>query len=73
MDEDGYIALTDYGLAKMLTRGQKASSIVGTAEYLAPEIITQSGHNLSVDWWSFGILIYEMLVGKTPFFSENRN
>ncbi|KAM3134690.1 hypothetical protein pb186bvf_013165 [Paramecium bursaria] len=73
MDDQGYVALTDYGLAKFLSKGQVAQSIVGTPEYLAPEVITQVGHNHVADWWCLGILIYEMICGRTPFFSENRN
>ncbi|CAK69732.1 unnamed protein product (macronuclear) [Paramecium tetraurelia] len=73
MDEKGYVALTDYGLAKFLSKGQVAQSIVGTPEYLAPEVITQQGHAFTADWWCLGILIFEMLCGRTPFFSENRN
>ena len=69
MDEYGYIKMTDYGLAKFLKPGDFTYSFVGTPEYLAPEIIRQNGHSLNVDWWSFGILIYEMLVGRPPFFS----
>lgn len=69
MDEFGYIKMTDYGLAKFMKPGDLSYSFVGTPEYLAPEIIRQNGHGLDVDWWSFGILIYEMLVGRPPFFS----
>ncbi|CAD8178540.1 unnamed protein product [Paramecium octaurelia] len=73
MDEYGYIKMTDYGLAKFLKPGDFTYSFVGTPEYLAPEIIRQNGHSLGVDWWSFGILIYEMLVGRPPFFSQNQS
>ena len=47
--------------------------MVGTPEYLAPEILALKGHSYTVDWWAFGILIYEMIFGKTPFYHENRS
>jgi len=49
------------------------NSFVGTEEYLAPEVVKGTGHNASVDWWTFGILIYEMLYGVTPFRGVNRD
>lgn len=71
MEETGYLRLADFGMAKELKEGEKAMSFCGTPEYLAPEIITGEGHNQSADWWSFGILLYEMLCGLPPFYAEN--
>ena len=71
IDDTGYLRLADFGMAKKLNEGEKAMSFCGTPEYLAPEIITGEGHNKAADWWSFGILLYEMLCGVPPFYSEN--
>lgn len=71
MDDDGYVCLTDFGMAKQLGEDGITQSFVGTPEYLAPEIITSQGHGRPADWWSLGILIYEMLVGIPPFYNQN--
>lgn len=73
LDQEGYIKIIDYGLAKMLAENQEATSFCGTPEYLAPEMVNQTGHDKSVDWWAVGVLIYEMLIGVTPFFNKNKN
>lgn len=71
MDEFGYLRLADFGMAKKLKEDERAMSFCGTPEYLAPEIITGEGHDKNADWWSFGILLFEMLCGLPPFYTEN--
>uniref|UniRef100_A0A3Q3INQ8 Protein kinase domain-containing protein n=1 Tax=Monopterus albus TaxID=43700 RepID=A0A3Q3INQ8_MONAL len=69
MDVKGYVKLVDFGFAKELVRGEKTYSFVGTPEYIAPEIIKNQGHDYAVDFWSLGVLIFELLVGP-PFSSS---
>ena len=65
--EDGYIKLTDFGLAKDVTVDDVTSTFCGTPEYLAPEVIKGLNYDKMVDWWSLGILTYELIYHKTPF------
>ncbi|XP_061135072.1 cGMP-dependent protein kinase 2 isoform X1 [Syngnathus typhle] len=67
LDSEGYVKLVDFGFAKKMRGGQKTWTFCGTPEYVAPEIILNKGHNLSVDFWSLGILVFELLTGSPPF------
>lgn len=70
MTRDGHIQLTDFGLAKILNNNTRTHTFCGTPEYLAPEVLLQKGHSQPVDWWSFGTLLFEMMVGLPPFYSK---
>lgn len=73
LDDSGHVCLTDFGLSKDVDPNDKAHTFCGTPEYLAPEIVTAVGHDKAVDWWSLGILLYELTVGIPPFYSQNVN
>jgi len=70
MDNNGYVKLVDFGLAKQLLSG-KTWTLCGTPDYLAPEIILNEGHDHAVDYWALGVLIFEMVVGAPPFYAED--
>jgi serine/threonine protein kinase len=67
--DDGYLKLIDYGFAKVVKK--RTYTICGTPEYIAPEILLNKGHSKPVDWWTFGILIYEMHAGHAPFTDDD--
>ena len=71
-DEDGHVKLTDFGYAKKLKSPDgTAASFCGTPDYVAPEMLMEGTYTKSIDWWSLGCVIYEMLVGISPFYNKN--
>ncbi|CAB1328198.1 unnamed protein product [Coregonus sp. 'balchen'] len=73
LNHQGHIKLTDFGLCKeSIHDGAVTHTFCGTIEYMAPEILTRTGHNRAVDWWSLGALMYDMMTGSPPFTAENR-
>ncbi|XP_071502738.1 protein kinase C iota type-like isoform X3 [Diadema antillarum] len=68
LDADGHIKLTDYGMCKEgLRPGDTTSTFCGTPNYIAPEILRGEDYDFSVDWWALGVLMFEMLAGRSPF------
>jgi serum/glucocorticoid-regulated kinase 2 len=74
LDKDGHLKLTDFGLSKLLvTDADQTHTFCGSPEYLAPEVLIGQGHGQSVDFWCLGILLFEMMTGMPPFYSENQS
>lgn len=71
LDINGNICLCDFGLCKEQVDGENTFTLCGSPEYMAPEVLQGKGYGRSVDWWALGILIYEMLTGLPPFYSED--
>ncbi|XP_066992526.1 cGMP-dependent protein kinase, isozyme 2 forms cD4/T1/T3A/T3B isoform X2 [Anabrus simplex] len=67
LDINGYVKLVDFGFAKKLQQGRKTWTFCGTPEYVAPEVILNRGHDISADYWSLGVLMFELLTGTPPF------
>ncbi|XP_059032537.1 ribosomal protein S6 kinase alpha-2 isoform X1 [Mustela nigripes] len=73
LDEEGHVKITDFGLSKeAIDHDKRAYSFCGTIEYMAPEVVNRRGHTQSADWWSFGVLMFEMLTGSLPFQGKDR-
>jgi len=69
LSSDGYLKVIDFGFAKVLELG-KTFTFCGTPDYMAPEVVTQRGYALKCDWWSLGVLVYEMILGLPPFVAD---
>uniref|UniRef100_A0A673CM53 protein kinase C n=1 Tax=Sphaeramia orbicularis TaxID=375764 RepID=A0A673CM53_9TELE len=68
LDTEGFVKIADFGLCKEgMGYGDRTSTFCGTPEFLAPEVLTDTSYTRAVDWWGLGVLIYEMLVGESPF------
>ncbi|XP_033764087.1 protein kinase C iota type-like isoform X1 [Pecten maximus] len=68
LDQEGHVKLTDYGMCKEgLRNGDLTSTFCGTPNYIAPEILRGEDYDFSVDWWALGVLMFEMLAGRSPF------
>lgn len=73
IEDDGYLSLTDFGLAKHCEKGEVTNSFCGTSHYLAPEMIKGNGYSNKIDWWALGIVTYEMMIGIPPFYTGRTN
>ncbi|NXE22902.1 KPCD kinase, partial [Ardeotis kori] len=74
LDKEGHIKIADFGMCKENVVGEnKASTFCGTPDYIAPEILQGLRYTFSVDWWSFGVLLYEMLIGQSPFHGDDED
>lgn len=68
LDTEGYVKIADFGLCKEgMGYGDRTGTFCGTPEFLAPEVLTETSYTRAVDWWGLGVLIFEMLVGESPF------
>lgn len=74
VDANGHLKITDFGLVKTnMNVNSTTRTICGTPEYIAPEMLQQHPYTKSVDWWSYGVLVFEMLTGLPPFYDDNTN
>uniref|UniRef100_A0AAQ4R647 Protein kinase C n=1 Tax=Gasterosteus aculeatus aculeatus TaxID=481459 RepID=A0AAQ4R647_GASAC len=72
LDSEGHIKIADFGMCKENMQDEsRTATFCGTPDYIAPEILLGQKYNSSVDWWSFGVLLYEMLIGQSPFHGRN--
>lgn len=74
LDKDGHVKLADFGLAKegITSDAEGTFTMCGTPEYLPPEILNRNGHGKAVDWWNLGMVLYELLTGRPPWYTTDR-
>lgn len=74
LDKDGHIKITDFGLCKEdITYGRTTRTFCGTPEYLAPEVLEDNDYGRAVDWWGIGVVMYEMMIGRLPFYNKDHD
>jgi len=74
LDKQGFVKIADFGLCKEgMGPDDRTSTFCGTPEFLAPEVLTDTAYTRAVDWWGLGVLIFEMLVGESPFPGDNED
>merc|ERR1711942_215058 len=72
LDSQGHIKIADFGLCKEeITYGATTKTFCGTPEYLAPEVLDDNDYGRAVDWWGVGVVMYEMMCGRLPFYSRD--
>lgn len=74
LDKDGHIKIADFGLCKEdITYGRTTKTFCGTPEYLAPEVLEDNDYGRAVDWWGIGVVMYEMMCGRLPFYNRDHD
>lgn len=73
IDMDGHIKIADFGLSKIFKTDERSFSFCGSPEYMCPEILRREGHNHMVDYYTLGALLYEMLTGLPPYYTNNKS
>lgn len=72
LDRDGHLIITDFGISKVAEDGAECASFCGTAEYMCPEMLLEQPYSAAADWWSLGVLLFELCVGHPPFSGNNK-